>query len=452
MPLPSGFKRLFRLPWDDVEREIEDELQFHLAMKAQELEAQGLSPGEAREEAARRFGDVDEIRSECRSAQNAVAERRRRLEFLDGLKQDLTVGLRGLRRAPGFTAVAVVTLSAGIGANTAVFSVVNSVLLRPLPYPESDRLVQVVEWNPERAQQAGRPTADFRVSAHNYRDYRERNTVFSEMGWVYAGADMSTVNLAGGSRPERVSASTVSASVFTVLGVRPALGNVWAAEHDQFVFQGTRAAMISDALWRRRFGADPDVVGKLVTIDDWPHTIAGVLPPDFRMPPLLERGRLDEPSLRTADVYVPLSYNAYGLARRARQFTTIARLRPGVDPEQAQAEMSALTAGLAETYPEENAGWSVRVFPLNRLLADSLGKEMTLLMVAVGLVLLIACANVANLLLARGTVRSGEMAVRAALGGGRSRLVRQLFTEALLLGMAGATGGVFLAYASNRFL
>ncbi|HXV87300.1 MAG TPA: ABC transporter permease [Gemmatimonadales bacterium] len=452
MPLPAGFRRLFRLPWRDVDREIADELEFHLAMKAHDLEAQGYSARQAGEEAARRFGDLAHIRSECRAAQQAVAVRQRRLELLEGLRQDLTVGVRAMRRAPAFTAVAVITLSVGIGANTAIFSVLNSVLLRPLPYPEPDRLVQVVEWNPERAEQLGRATADFNVSAHNYQDYRERNTVFTAMGWVAPLYDVGTVNLTGGSRPERVRGNMASASLFAVLGVRPALGTVWPEEQDAFVFQGPRVALISDGLWRRRFGADPEVVGQTIGVDDWPHTIVGVMPPDFRLPPLLLRGQLNDPLYRTGDLYVPLGYNAYGLARRARQFTAVARLRPGIEAEVAQQELSALAANLAEAYAAENAGWSARVLPLNRLLADSLGKELTLLMAAVGLVLLIACANVANLLLARGVTRSGEIAVRAALGGGRGRLVRQLFTEALLLGAAGAAGGVLLAYVSNGFL
>ena len=374
--------------------------------------------------------------------------------MLDDLRQDLRDGARRLRRAPGFTTVAVLTLALGIGANTAFFSVLNAVVLRPLPYPEPERLVQLLERNPTRAAELGRPSRGVPLSAHNYLDYREENTVFSEMGWAAPLFDRGTVNVVGAGRPLRVPGVMVSGSFFRVLGVEPLLGAVWPESADTFAFEGPRVVMLGHGFWQRRFAADPGVVGRSLTIDDWPHTIAGVLPPDFRMPPLLTQGELgtSQGLFDTGDLYVPLGYNAFGLSRRSRQFTAVARLREGVDLAEAQAEMSALAAGLADAYPQANEGWDVEVRSLAALAREQLGPRLGLLLAAVGMVLLIACANIAHLLLARATGRQTEMAVRAAIGGSRWRLGRQLVTESVLLAVVGGAAGLLLAWAGQRSL
>jgi len=345
-----GFKRLFRRSDGDILRDIDDELQCHLAMKARDLEERHLTEADARDEALSRFGDLAEIRNQCLVLQSSVSRRRSRRSVLDSSLQDLRVALRGLRRSPGFTAVAVFTLALGIGGTTAIFSVLNSVLLRPLPYPAPERLVQMVETNPERAAERGLPTADWPVSAHNYRDYRELNTVFEDMGWA---SPASRVNLTGGDRPQRIVAVSTSASLFSTLGVEPLLGRTWLPSEDGFAFEGPRAAILSHGLWVREFGADPAVLGRTITVDEWPHTVVGIMPPHFDIPPLELLGALYT-MLSGADLYVPLSYNAFGLRRRARQFLVIARLREGVDVERAEEEMNALSEGISETNSDVN--------------------------------------------------------------------------------------------------
>lgn len=365
--------------------------------------------------------------------------------------KDIQFGIRSLLRHPGFTLAAVLTLALGIGGNTAIFSVLDSVLLEPLPYAQPDQLVQVFERNPEFSVERGISYTDLPVSAHNYRDYRESNTVFSEMGWVGQTGDNGTVNLVGGDRPERVSGAMASASLFTVLGTPPMLGRIWNDDEDGFTFDGARVAILSYGLWQARFGSDLTVVGRTITLDNRSHEIVGVMPPDFRVPPLVVGGQLTD-HLNQADIFVPLDYNAYGLRRSSRQFTTVARLAAGVSLEVAQAQMSSLTAGLAETYPEDNSGWDTRLVPLAAQLREAMGPRFVLLMTAVGLVLLIACANVASLLFVRGTGRRGEIAIRASLGGGRRRLVRQLMTESLILALVAGVAGIILAVTFGRVL
>lgn len=446
-----GFKRLFRRSDGDILRDIDDELQCHLAMKARDLEERHLTEADARDEALSRFGNLAEIRNQCLVLQSSVSRRRSRRNVLDSSLQDLRVALRGLRRSPGFTAVAVFTLALGIGGTTAIFSVLNSVLLRPLPYPAPERLVQMFERNPERAAERGWLSADVRVSAHNYRDYRELNTVFEDMGWAGWAGNASGVNLTGGDRPQRIVAVSTSASLFSTLGVEPLLGRTWLPSEDGFAFEGPRVAILSHGLWVREFGADPAVLGRTITVDEWPHTVVGIMPPHFDIPPLESGGALST-RLSGADLYVPLSYNAFGLSRGARQFGVIARLREGVEVERAEEEMNALSEGISETNSDVNEGWSVRLIPLEDLLTRSLGPQIALVMAAVGLVLLIGCANVANLLLARGAARSPEIAIRAALGGGRSRIVRQLLTESLVLATVAGGIGLLLAYSGTRVL
>ena len=431
--------------------EIDEEFQFHLEQRALDGETAGMTADDARRDAERRFGDLRYYREQGEKIVKGRARSQARVSLVSGVAQDIRFAIRGLRRSPGFTVMALLTLSLGIGGNAAIFSVLNSVILRPLPYPNPDRLVQMDESNAERAAAAGRPYSTTPVSAQNYEDYRALNTVFEEMGWAVWAGNPSGVNLRGGDRPYRITAVSTSASLFATLGVQPLLGRVWLPLEDGFAFSGARVAILSHGIWTSHFGADPDVLGRTITVDEWPHTVVGVMPHDFKLPSVEEEGKLRS-TLRDADLYVPLWYNAYGLSRRGRQFPVIARLREGVTIQQAQAEMNSLAAGLAEAYPESNEGWSVRLTPLGELLTRSLGPQMSLMMAAVALVLLIGCANVANLLLARGAVRRSEFALRSALGGGRSRIVRQLLTESLVLATAAGGIGLALAHVGNRAL
>ena len=425
---------------DSLDQEIRD----HIDRETQDNIDRGMPPEDARRAAARRFGNVALVTEDARATWIVV--------WIEQLLQDIRIGCRALRRSPGFTMVVVLTLGLGIGANTAIFSVLNAVLMRPLPYPETDQLVQIVSRRPVSAQTQGRLPL-MSVSVHDYRDYRERNTVFREMGWVGTLGDTGAVSVVGGERPERVRAMMVSSSLFSVLGIEPMLGRLWSPDADTYAFEGPRVAIISHGFWQRRFAADPGVVGRRITVDNWPHTIVAVMPPDFRIPPVLYQGRLGDTRgrLQTGDLYVPLEYNAYGQPRGTRQLAVVARLRTEVGLAQAQAELSALAEGLAQTYPD-NEGWGVLVVSLQQILVGNLGPQIGMLMAAVGLVLLIACANIANLLLARGEGPRAEMAIRAAMGGGRRRLVRQMLTESLMLAVLGGMVGLSLAVWGNRML
>lgn len=370
---------------------------------------------------------------------------------LESLRYDLRRALRTWRRNPGVATLAVVTLAIAIGATTVVFSLVNAVLLRPLPYPAADRLVQVVEHNVEVAAERGWPAPETPVSAHNYLDYRERSVSFEEMGWMAAFED--AVNVAGAGRPVRAQAVSVSASLFSVLRVAPAIGSVWPVDGDDFAFEGPRAVLLGHRFWQRHFGGDAATIGRTLELDGWPHTVVGVLPPGFELPPMLTRGKVGgDARLRGNDLYVPLGYNAYGLPRKSRQFTVVGRLIPGVTAEGAEQELSALARDLARQHPADNAGWTVRVLALGELRARDSARPLALISAAVGFLLLIACANVTNLMLARAAAREAEAAMRAALGASRLRRMRELMAETLLLAAAGAVVGGVLAAAGVRYL
>jgi putative ABC transport system permease protein len=366
-------------------------------------------------------------------------------------RRDLRLALRTWRRSPGLAAVAIGTLALAIGANTTVFSLVNAVLLRPLPFPAAERLVQIVEHNAERAAERGWPAPDRPVSAHNYLDYRERSESFESMGWVAPLED--ALNVSGAGQPLRAQGISISASLLPLLRIAPALGHPWTEESDRFAFEGPRPVLLSHRFWLRQLGGDGEAIGRTLELDDWPHTVVGVLPAGFELPPLMTRGEVGADSrLRENDLYVPLSYNGFALPRRARQLHVLARLKSDVTLERAQAEISALAQGLATEYPEDNAGWGAQVLSLEQLLARGTARPLAVIAGAVGFLLLIACANIANLMLARAAAREAETAIRAALGASRGQRARELLAETLVLALAGGVIGAGLSLLAVRFL
>jgi putative ABC transport system permease protein len=348
--------------------------------------------------------------------------------------------------------VALTTLAIGIGANTAIFSVLSAVLLRPLPFDQPEELVQIRGANPEYATERQLSFSHFGVNVLNYEEYRARSSTIVDMGYATPYADNGKIHVGDGQgAPEEVWAWGVSSSLFATLGVQPTLGRVFLDEERAPAgdFRYTEVAILSHRLWQRRFGADPDIVGKQIELDSGPSTIVGVMPPGFDLPPISVGATVLH---RQTDVYLPMYYQAYQQPRRFRQVAVIGRLAPGVDISIAQSEMTLLADGLREAYPEDMSGWSVVVVPLRAALAENYGSGLYLLMGAVAFVLLVVCGNVANLLMVRLSGRSVEIAVRAAIGGGRIRLARMLMTETMLLALAGGIAGVLLAFVATDLL
>jgi predicted permease len=347
------------------------------------------------------------------------------------LLQDLRFSLRMLAKNPGFAIVAVLTLALGIGANTALFSVVNGVLLNPLPYWESDRLVTLY-WHTPQFERSS-------ISYPNFLDWSRENHSFSEMA-AYRGDNF---NLTGTGEPERVSAEMVSASFFSLLGVKPVIGRTFRPEEDQL--GAGPVVLISAGLWKRRFGSSQDLVGKAITLNGTAYTVVGVLPANFHY----EANNFD-PHI---DVFVPIGQwtdTSFRDRKVNMGMDAVARLKPGVTFEQAKADMEALGRNLAEAYPDPNNGTGITIVALKQDLVGDIRPFLLVLLAAVGFVLLIACVNVANLLLARSTARLREISVRMALGAGRARIVGQLLIESVLLGVAGGILGLLLAFAGTR--
>ena len=427
-------KRIFRLPdaRTRVTRDVNREVELHLELRAREFEAQGLSPDEARRAALAAFGDRDTIERETASIRASTVRERRQRDWLGELRQDLIVGLRGLRRAPGFTLVALLTLAIGIGANTAIFSVLRSVVLRPLPYKDPEQLVQV--WTDHR--ERGREAPEWLAPA-DFLDWRRENRTFSGLAAYQGWAP----DLTGDGDPETLTGLVVSGNFFDVLGARAALGRTLTMQDDD---PGVETVVVlSDGLWRRRFGADSGTVGKRIMLNGLPVTVVGVLAPGFRAPIQTAAPDVFRATRRPANI---------NCGRGCIVLRVIGRMKPGVTLAAAQADLGSIAARLAREYPESNANVGAWLIPLHEQLTGSVRLPLLALAGAVAIVLLIGCVNLANLLLVRGASREREIAVRTALGARRARIVRQLLTENGLLAIVGGAVGLALGVAGSRVL
>lgn len=418
-------KRIFRIGKHvaNVSHDVERELDHHLDMKARELEAQGMSPAEARKTALAAFGDRTTIEAQVREERAATMRQRSWEDWWSEFRQDIQVALRGLRRTPAFTLVALLTLALGIGANSAIFGVVRSTLMRPLPYPNSGQLVQL--WNDYR-QANGRVEPEW-FDPPAFEDWRTGNRTFESMA-AYSGWGP---DLTGMGDPVTLNGLIVSGDYFNVIGIQPALGRVLNPADDADGVE--RAVVLSDGIWRTRFGADPSVLGKQLQLNGEPWTVVGVMPRSFR-PPL----QTTPPDVFRA-FRRPANSNC---GRGCIVLRAIGRMKPGITLEQAQTDLGSVTARLAEQFPDEYKGVKPWLIPLKDQIVGPTREPLLALFGAIGFVLLIACVNLASLLLVRGAGRARELAVRAALGAGRGRLVRQLLVESSVLAALG--GGLGL--------
>ena len=396
-----------------VEANLNEELDTHIEMLVEENLRRGMSPEEARYAARRSFGAVEQMREAYRE--------QRGVPMLETFAQDVRYGLRQLRRSPGFTTVAILTLALGIGANTAIFSVVNTVLLRALPYENADRLVMV--WGNDRAH--GYNTDQ--VSPPDFRDWQSQNHVFESM----AGSTDVMYTLTGAGDPAPIIGYEFSAEYFHVLGVAPLIGRTFAPEEEQ---DGkNHVVVLGYRLWQSRFGGDRGMAGKTVTLNGAPYTVVGIMPPAFQY--------------FGTELWTPLIVpHEAEQDRNYRLLRVVARLKPGVTLQQAQTEMNTIAGRLSKAYPKTNKDEGVNVTSVRQMFTGDIRAPLLVLLCAVGFVLLIACANVANLVLARTVSREREVAVRTTLGASRKRLLRQLLTESAILGLAGGAMGLLLAY------
>jgi predicted permease len=437
--VPRPRRPLFRLPWRSraqVLDDVDSELRFHLEMRAQELVAQGLGPEKARREAERQFGDVEFTRQYMRRMDMGHESERRRAEWLRELGQDTRYAFRTLLRARGFTAVAVATLALGIGANTAIFSVVNGILLRPLPFPHPERLVKIWSVN-----QAG-GNLDASVSPLDLDDWRAQRNVIADMGGWWYQANGSGIDLTGQGEPQRLASAFVTPGFFTTLGVAPIAGRV---PRDDEMVRGAndRLVVLSYGFWQRQFGGTHSVLGSKLLLGGEPYVVTGVMPSSFRFP------------AEQVEIWIPYSTipdNAIPRIRPVRILDVVARLKPGVTVERAHSELAAITRRLAEQYREDKNWEGATLKPLHEAIVGDVRAALLVLLGAVAFVLLMACVNVASLLLARSTTRQQEVAIRAALGAGRARLVRQMLTESVVLALAGGIVGMIIAVLGTRML
>jgi predicted permease len=436
--------RVFRLSESrpDPRRDVEEEIDFHLEMRAREFMERGLSPDDARRAAAASFGDVRAIEAECASLRRHRARERARRDWLVGLGLDVKVATRALWKRPVFAAAVITTLALGIGAAAAVFAIVAGVLLRPMPYRDPQQLVMVWLTGPD----VRGPASQLPLSAPIYLDLQRGARVFESIAafrsWPYTLTD--------GAEPEQIMGVQASPALFATLGVRPTIGR--ALTDSDAVRGAPNVAVISDALWRRRYGADPDILGRPISLDAKRFTVVGVAPREFAFPRGAELPSGLQFPTRT-DIWTPIKFSDQDLANRfTLNLAAVARVRHGITAAAANAEIREFGRRLDAQYLKGKGRIGMRTLSLVDQAAAPVRRSLFILLGAVVLVLVIACVNITNLLIARTTARGRELAVRAALGAGAARLARQLVTENVLLALIGAAVGLFFAAGGTRLM
>jgi putative ABC transport system permease protein len=405
-----------------AEHELSDEVRFHLERQVEENIAAGMAEQEARRDAVREFGGVEQVKEECRDA--------RRVNVLENLLQDVRYGIRTLRKSPSFTFFAVAVLALGIAANSAIFSVADAVLIRPLPYRDANRLVMV--WEDASAYGFPKDTP----APGNFADWKSRNQVFED---VAAHSFGGSFDLIGDGNPEELAGKKVTANLFSILGVSPALGRDFQTADD--VADAPLVVILSHGLWLRRFGADPQIVGKEITLNYEKRTIIGVMKRGLQFPD------------RETELWVPFRLSKEQLTDHGSHFLgVVARLKPGMALKTANANLATIAQQLQKEYPDSNAEIGAFAVPLREELAGDVRPAILMLVGAVCFVLLIACANVANLLLSRATGRRRELAMRLTLGATRARIIQQILTESVLLAILAGAAGLLLSVWGTRFL
>lgn len=415
-----------RLWRGSLDKEVDTELDFHVEMRTREYVASGMDPAAARDAAVRRFGDINRVNRTCRRIGRRRDQDMRRTEYLSELTQDVTFACRQLLKNPGFSIVTILTLALGIGATSAIFSAVHAVVLRPLPVPDPDRIVAVYELF-----RGNRGNA----SAGNYVDAIADAASFSHT----AAIQYSSFNLGDTTDAERLIGARTTAGFFGVFSTPPALGRVYSVEEDQPGRE--QVVVLSHRLWARRFGSDRQIIGRQLRLSGRPYEVIGVMPASFDF------------TEQTEELWVPIAWTAERKATHDEHtFQVYGRLTPGTSVVHAEAELSRFAEDLRRRFPKDDAELNFAVDPMMEELVGDYRQRLFVLLGAVGIVLLIACGNIANLLLARGAARAGEMAIRAALGAGRGRMVRQLLTESFVLALVSAAAGLALAAWGIRAL
>lgn len=415
------WRKQLRFWRSNVREDVDDEIRFHFEMRVRDLVAAGWTDAAARQEARQRFGEPAAVRDACIAIDTRRRERVARREVMGHMKQDLRFAFRTLLKSPGFTVMAVLCIGLGVGVTSTILSAVNAILIRPLPYQNPEELVAVYTWAPATGERR------VNISHPDYLSWRDDNRTFAQLGmWTW-----DVLAFSGDGEPERLDGALVTSNLFPLLGVQPLIGRGFTPEEEQP--NGPRVILLSHALWQRRYGGQRDLVGRTITVNGFPTQVIGVMPPGFAFP---DRG----------NAWRPMVVEQLGVSRANRFYAgALGRLKPGVTVLQAGQDLDVISARLEKEYEKDNAGWRAEAVPLREDLVGEMRRPLLIFLGAVGCVLLIVCANVANLMLTRGAGRQREIAVRAAIGADRGRLVRQLITESLVLASLGGVVGLAIA-------